>query len=1467
MDLASLSVRRPVLAIVMSVIIVLFGAIGYKFLGIREYPSIDPPVITVRTNYTGANADVIQSQITEPLEKAINGIDGIRSISASSNQGSSIITVEFNLSSDLEAAANDVRDKVSQAVRQLPQDIDAPPVVSKADANSDAILSMTLLSDTRSLLEVSDYAENVIAQNLQTIPGVSLVQIWGQRRFAMRIRLWPDRLAAYNLTPLDVKNALAKENVDLPSGKITGNATELTVNTIGRLSTVPEFEEMIVKETASNVVRLKDVAKVELGPENEETILKDSGVPMVGLGIVPQPGANYIDISNEFYKRYENLKKELPADYHVNIALDNTRFIKKSIAEVEETLIIALVLVILIIFLFFRDWIIAFRPLIDIPVSLIGAFFIMYIMDYSINVLTLLAIVLATGLVVDDGIVVTENIFKKIEKGMNPRDAAIEGTREIYTAVIITSLTLAAVFMPVIFLEGFVGRLFREFGVVLAGAVLISAFVSLTLTPMLNAKLVRKDPNKKSRFYLMTEPFFKGMDAWFKTSIIRFLQKKWWAAAILLVSFVAILIFSKQLQSELSPLEDRNWLRLTLALPEGSSFETTDALIDRVSGFISDSVPEKNVCLTVTAPGFAGSGAVNTGFVRLALVEASQRKRSQKEIAGYLNKYLSRFPEGRVFVIQEQSISSGGGPRGTLPVQFVLQTQNFEKLREKLPLFLEEANKNPVFGGAIDVNLKFNKPELVVEINRDKARTMGVSIADIAQTIQLALSGQRFGYYIKGDRQYQVIGQVERQDRDDPNDLKSLFVRNDKGDMIQLDNVISVVERSSPPQLYHYNRYQSATISAGLAPGKTIGDGIKAMEQISKKVLDDSFTTSLTGASRDFSESSSNILFAFVLALVLIYLLLAAQFESFGSPLIIICTVPLSLAGAFFSLWYFNQTLNIFSQIGMIMLIGLVTKNGILIIEFYDQLREKGRTVRKALIEASTARMRPILMTSLATMLGALPIALALGAGSKSRTGMGIVIIGGLLVAMMLTLYVIPALVLIAFRIRLSFRKALNRKRLAALPVKQFSLLFFLMASIGYGYGQEVLTLESAIQTGLQKNYSVLVVKNQQEIAKAQNNLGAAGMSPSLSLNASLGSSNLDSHQEFNNGTVQDRPGAISNNFAASLNASWTIFDGLRMFAVKKRLDLNEGLSAIQLRQQMETTVAEIIVAYHTIVRIEALIRAAKQNQTIYEERKKIADLKQEIGSDSRVDVLLSQTELNKAKSSILQLETELLAAKVELNNLLNRPVDLDFKTQDSIVMNYNPALEELKKSALANNASLLLARQNEAILSQTVKEARSANLPFVTLNGAYQFTRNTSQAGIVFLNRQNGVVGGLTASWLIFNGNRNNRLVKERSLQYLNQRYLTEQAQLKVDGDVFVNYRQFLMNKQIVELEAQNMRDAKLLQEISLERYRIGKSSLLETIETQKNLEDAQTRFYNALYNVKVAETALLRSNGTLVK
>ena len=1007
MSISTTSIKRPVLAIVMNLVIILFGIIGYNFLGIREYPSIDPTIVSVRTSYPGANSDIIESQITEPLEKSINSIDGIKNISSSSNQGSSNITIEFNLGKDIDEAANDVRDKVSQAARNLPKDIDGLPTVTKADANSDNIISMTVQSDKRSVTELSDFAENVIADRIQTIPGVSGVQIQGQRKYAMRIRIYPNKLTAYGLTSQDIIKALNNENVELPSGKLTGATTELTVKTLGKLTTPEEFNNLIIKNDSLNVVKLQDVAQIDLGSENEETVLRESLKPMVAVAIIPQPGANYLEISKEFYKRYDKLEKDMPADIKLNISIDSTLFIKKSVTEVAETILLSLILVILIIYLFFRDWAIAFRPLIDIPVSLIATFFIMYIFGFSINVLTLLAIVLATGLVVDDGIVVTENIFKKVEEGLSPIEAAIKGSNEIFFAVISISITLAAVFLPVIFLQGFVGRLFREFGVVIGAAVLISAFVSLTLTPMLNAYLMKKGGHKPSKFYNWTEPFFVKLNEGYKSNLDKFLKKRWLAAPIIIVCVGLIVLFWNLLQKETAPYDDRNAINMSLTTPEGSSFTYTDQFMNKVAQMVTDSVPETRVLISITSPGFGGSGSSNSGFMRMGLVDPNERDRSQKDIADKLTKISKKYSEGKVTVTQQPTISVGR--RGGLPISYIIQAQNFEKLREKVPLFMDEVAKDPTFTVS-DVNLKFNKPEINLTIDRDKARNLGVSIVDIAQTLQLGLSGQRFSYFFMNGKQYQVIGQYDVSQRKEPLDLSSVYVRNDRGKLIQLDNLVTAKEQSSPPQLYRNNRFISATVSAGLAPGKSIGEGIEAMDAISAKVLDETFTTDLGGESRDFQESSSNTLFAFGLALLLVYLILSAQFESFKDPIIIILTVPMAVAGAFLSLWLCGQSWNIFSQIGTIMLIGLVTKNGILIVEFANQLKEKGIPVQQAIREAAVSRLRPILMTSMAIAIGALPIAMALGAAAKSRMSMGTVIIGGSLFSLILTLFVIPAI-------------------------------------------------------------------------------------------------------------------------------------------------------------------------------------------------------------------------------------------------------------------------------------------------------------------------------------------------------------------------------------------------------------------------------------------------------------------------
>lgn len=1006
-SLSDLAIKRPVASIVMSLVIVVFGAVGFSFLGVRLYPAIDPPTINVQTSYTGANADIIESQITEPLEKAINGIEGVKSISSSSSIGSSNITVEFNVGADLEKSANDVRDKTSQAARNLPQDIDAPPVVTKADANSDPIITLTVLSTTMNPLQLSDYAENVLQEKLQTIPGVSAVSLFGQRRPAMRLWLNPEKMAAYNVTPEDINVALTKENVDLPGGKVRGSNTEMIVKTNGRLVTEDDFNNIIINQSNDQIVRFSDIGEAILGPENEETGVELNGADGISLALIPLPGANAIQIADEFYKRFDEIKKTVPAGLMLAVGFDKSKFVRQSVNDVSETLAIAISLVVLIVFLFFRNWIIAIRPLIDIPVSLIGSFFIMYIFGFSINVLTLLGIVLATGLVVDDGIVVTENIFKKIEMGMDRWKAAFAGTREIFFAVISTSLTLAIVFIPVIFLQGFTGRLFREFGIVVAGSVLISAFVSLTLTPVLNVMLGAR-LSRHSKFYTATEPIFVSLDNGYRRFLRIFMNRRWISFLILGICLFLIFIIGQTLKSELAPLEDHSLIRANLTTPEGTDFDRTSDLIHRICQVEMDSIPEARLIFGRTSSGFGGS-STNTGTVVTFLTEPNERTATQQDIYDKLTRLYKRFPEARIIPNQEQTISTSLSAGSQLPVQFVLQNLDFSKLQKYLPKFIEEARKDSVFGN-VDVNLKFNKPELNLTVDRLKATNLGVNVLDISNTLQFAFSGRRYDYFLRNGKQYYVIGQVDRKSRSSPADISSLYVRSRAGKMIQLDNLVKIEENSSPPTLYHFNRFKSATVTASLAPGRTLGEGIKTMQSISKKVLDDTFQTSLFGPSRDFAESSSNTSFALILALLLIYLILAAQFESFRDPFIIMLTVPLAIAGAILSLWITGQTLNIFSEIGMILLIGIVTKNGILIVEFANQKRKAGLNKFDAAFEAAAARLRPILMTSLATVFGAMPIALALGAGASSRVPLGIVVVGGLLFSLVLTLFVIPSM-------------------------------------------------------------------------------------------------------------------------------------------------------------------------------------------------------------------------------------------------------------------------------------------------------------------------------------------------------------------------------------------------------------------------------------------------------------------------
>lgn len=1005
MNIGTVSINRPVLASVISIIIVLFGAIGFGFLGVREYPSVDPPVITVTTNYVGANADIIESQITEVLEEQINGIAGIRNLTSISSDGRSTITVEFELDVDLEAAANDVRDRVSGSLRNLPTDVD-PPIVAKSDADSSPIVAMTIQSDQRNLLELSQIGNDIFKERLQTIPGVSNIRVWGDKKYSMKLQLDPVKMAGFQVTPIDVRNALNRENVELPSGRIEGFNTELSIRTSGRLTTEAEFNDLIIRENEGRVVRLRDIGLAELRPENERSLLRgNGGVAQVAVAITPQPGSNYIAIADEFYKRVEQIKKDMPDDLRYTVALDTTVGIRAAIVEVEETVLIAFGLVVLVIFVFLRDWRTTLIPVLAIPISLIGTFFIMWAAGFSINILTLLAIVLATGIVVDDAIVVLENIYAKIENGMDPMEAGRKGSTEITFAIISTTVTLAAVFLPIIFLSGLTGRLFREFGIVVAGAVIISAVVSLSLTPMMSARLLKRKTDH-SRFYIVTERFFERLGQRYERSLNGFLRNRWLALVVMALSIGLIWLAGTNIPSELAPAEDKSRLMVMSTAPEGTSFELMNEYLSHVIELV-DTMPERQALLSVTAPGFGTASSTNNGFVRMTLVPPSERDKTQDELAKEIMGEVQKLNLARSFVVQEPTI---GGSRFTrLPVEYVIQAPDFERLREVIPTFMEKASADPTFQ-VVDLNLKFNKPELNVEIDRDRARAMGVSMQDIAETLQLYFSGQRYGYFIMQGKQYQVIGQATRDNRDAPLDLKSAYVRNDKGEMVQLDNLVRTSDRSTPPQLFRYNRYVSATVSASTVDGKTIGDGIEAMDRIADEVLDDSFSTALGGVSKEFAESSSSLMFAFLLALVLIFLILAAQFESWIDPLVVMFTVPLALAGALITLWLGGHTLNIFSQIGIIVLVGLVTKNGILIVEFANQRKEAGLNKMAAVIDAASQRFRPILMTSLATILGALPIALGLGAASKSRVPMGIAIIGGLLFALVLTLYVVPAL-------------------------------------------------------------------------------------------------------------------------------------------------------------------------------------------------------------------------------------------------------------------------------------------------------------------------------------------------------------------------------------------------------------------------------------------------------------------------
>jgi len=1002
MKLSKISIERPVLATVMSLVIVLFGIISFTQLPVREYPDIDPPVVSVVTLYRGASASVVETEITDVLEEQFATLEGVKTVKSSSKEGGSVITIEFELDRDVNEAANDIRDRVSRIRGTLPAEIE-DPVISKVDANAQPIIWLALFSETQSTLELSYFADQVLKEKIQRLSGVGGVFLGGERRYAMRVWIDPLRLAAHKLTTYDIELAVRNENAEIPGGRVEGEKREFTVRTRGELTTPEEFGAIIVSQSGNNIVRLRDVADVSIGAEDERTIARWNGKPSVGLGIIKQSKASTVDVASVVNKSLPELRELLPDGVKLEIAYDSSEFIIDSISEVQETLIIALLLVVLVVLAFLKSFRATIIPTLAIPISIIGALAAVYFAGFTINILTLLGFVLAIGLVVDDAIIVLENIYRHMEMGKTRWQAAIDGSKEIGFAIVSTTISLVAVFVPLAFLSGNVGRLFNEFGVAVAVAVLISGFVALSLTPMISSQILRPlHGTGKGWASRSFDSFFDGLNKVYDRSVRFALSHRLLTMTSAVVVLILAYFLFRMLPSELVPVEDRGFGFGIVIAPEGATIEYTDQYVIEIEKILLN-LPEHEGLFTATGLGFEGPGSVTNSFIFLNLKSRGDREKSQQQIIQELFPKLLAIPGVLAFVINPPSIAADF----TLtPVQYVLQGDSYEELNQAVNITMAEASKLGYLIN-LDSDLKLNKPQLDIHIDRERASGLGVSVADIGSTLETFLGGKIVSDFKRGTKQYDVILQVKPEDRATPDAIRNLYIRSNGG-LVQLANVVTVEKTVAPKELNHYNRVRSAIISASLVPGVALGQALDDLDRIAQEKLPSDIKRDYAGESLEYKSSSSALYFMFLLALIFIYLVLSAQFESFVHPFTILLSVPLAVFGALLTLYLFGESLNIYSQIGLIMLIGLVTKNSILIVEFANQKKESGLNIIDAVVEASTIRLRPILMTSLATVFGILPIAIGLGAGGESRRPLGLVVVGGMLFSTFLTLVIVP---------------------------------------------------------------------------------------------------------------------------------------------------------------------------------------------------------------------------------------------------------------------------------------------------------------------------------------------------------------------------------------------------------------------------------------------------------------------------
>ena len=1007
MVLSDISIRRPVLATVMSLLIVLLGVIAFDRLAVREYPKIDPPIVSVRTVLKGATAQVVESTITTPIEDALSGIEGIKTIKSQSREEVSQITVTFVTNRNVEAAANDVRDRVSRVKALLPDQADNP-VVNKIEADAWPVMWVAVTSDRHTPMELTDYADRYLTDPMKAVPGVATVIIGGERRYSMRVWLDRERLAAHGMTAQDVEEALRRQNLDSPGGRIESTQRELTVLAETDLQSPEAFNNMIIREVAGYPIRLKDVGRAAPGPYENRKIVRVGGNEAIALGVVKQSTGNTLAIAQKVRQLVPRLKAGLPEGMSMKVAVDTSQFIEAAINSVYKVLLEALALVVLVIFVFLRSFRATLIPAVTIPVSLIGAFFFLYAFGFSVNVLTLLGIVLAVGLVVDDAIVMLENIHRQIEEGLPPYKAALIGAKEIGFAVVAMTITLAAVFTPLVFMTGRVGQLFIEFAMTVVAAVLVSGFVALTLTPMMCSKVLKE--HESNWLYDKTEGFFEGMNRGYRWMLRGTLRARW----AIVLAFVAVLVAMSwlflQLKSELSPIEDRGFFMAFVVAPEGSTMQYTDGYMRGV-GEILKSVPEIETLFEVVAPGLDRPNPVNLGIGFAVLEHWDKRHRTQMQIASEITpKLYGGLPGVISFAVNSPSL---GGSFLSKQIEYVIYGNSYEELQGYVNKVMPKLRDFPGITG-LDTDLKLNKPQLRVEIDRDKAATLGVSMATIGSTLETLLGGRDVTRYKREGKQYDVVVQVDDDKRRRPDDLTSIYVRGVRGDLVQLSNLVQLRETVAPKELNHFNKFRAAVINGNVGPGGSLGDVLAKIDQVVAEELPKNVITDLDGQSREFRETGLELYVTLALALVFIYLVLSAQFESFVGPLVIMLTVPLAATGALLAMWINAKlgnggTLNVYSQIGLVMLVGLITKNGILIVEFANQQRRKGLELFDAVVEASTLRLRPILMTTLATVLGSLPLAISAGAGSEARQAIGWVVVGGMSLGTLLTLFVIPA--------------------------------------------------------------------------------------------------------------------------------------------------------------------------------------------------------------------------------------------------------------------------------------------------------------------------------------------------------------------------------------------------------------------------------------------------------------------------